>query len=138
MAYATDPLRIDIEQCDDICILHCNGRFAPGADWEYMQTKMDEIKRLPCSKMLADFQQVSSIGSTGLTFLVGIYNSVTRKQDGRFVLAGVGPLVQHVLDLTRVSTVIPLAPDLASGLAMLRAEASMGPVVLSNNASATY
>jgi anti-anti-sigma factor len=117
---------IDIEQYDRVCILRCKGRFVAGPEMEYMQTKMDDIKRLACSKVLADFQDVTSIGSLGVTFVVGTYTSVMRKPGGRFVLTGVGPLVQHVLDLTGLGTLIPQASDLASGLAVLGAEAGVG------------
>jgi anti-anti-sigma factor len=95
-----------------------------------MQTKLDDIKKRACTKILADFQDVTCVGSMGVTFLVGLYTSVMRKPGGRFVLAGVIPHVQHVLDLTRLSTVIPLASDLESGLAVLRAETPAGPLHL--------
>jgi anti-anti-sigma factor len=121
---------IDIEHYDRVCILHCKGRFVAGPEIEYMQTKLDDIKKRACTKILADFQDVTCIGSMGVTFLVGLYTSVMRKPGGRFVLAGVIPHVQHVLDLTRLSTVIPLASDLESGLAVLRAETPAGPLHL--------
>ncbi len=127
---------IDIEQCDRVCILHCKGRFVAGPEMEYMQTKMDEIKRLACTNVLADFQDVASIGSMGVAFIVGAYTSVIRRPNGRFVLAGISPPVQHVLDLTKLNTVIPLASDLASGLAMLGAEGQKSPPVFSTGASA--
>jgi anti-anti-sigma factor len=120
---------IEIEQRDQVCILRCKGRLVAGPEMEYMQIKMDEIKRVACTKVVADFQEVTSIGSMGVAFVVGIYTSVVRRPGGRFVVASVNPLVLHVLDLTRLSTVIPLAPDLAAGLAMLETE-------LSTNASA--
>ena len=64
----------------------------------------------------------------GVTFIVAAWKSVMRRSGGRFVLTGVNPRVRLVLDLTRISTVIPLAPDLASGLAILGAEAcSLSP-----------
>jgi len=121
---------IEIEQRDQVCILHCKGRLVAGPEMEYMQIKMDEIKRVACTKVLVDFHDVTSIGSMGVAFVVGIYTSVVRRPGGRFVLAGHNPLVLHVLDLTRLSTVIPLAPDLSAGLAMLETG-------LSTNASAT-
>jgi anti-anti-sigma factor len=127
---------IDIEQHDRVCILRCKGRLVAGPEIEYMQTKMDDIKRLACTKVLADFQGVTCIGSMGVTFIVGAYTSVVRRPGGRFVLAGVSPLVRHVLDLTGLSTVIPQASDLAAGLAVLRAETPMGPLAFSSNASA--
>ena len=120
---------IEIEQRDQVCILRCKGRLVAGPEMEYMQIKMDEIKRVACTKVVADFQEVTSIGSMGVAFVVGIYTSVVRRPGGRFVLATVNPLVLHVLDLTRLSTVIPLASDLAAGLAMLETG-------LSTNASA--
>lgn len=121
-----DPMLIEIEHRDSVCVLQCKGRFVAGPDMEYLQTKLDEIRRLACTKVLADFQDVTCIGSMGVTFIVGIYTSVVRKPGGCFVLVGVSPHVQHVLDLTRLSTVIPLAPDVASGLAVLRVEAPVG------------
>ena len=132
-----EPMVIDIEQYDRVCILHCKGRFVAGPEMEYMETKMHEIKKLACTNMLADFQDVTCMGSMGVTFLVGIYTSVIQKPGGRFVLAGVIPHVQHVLDLTRLSTVIPLATDLASGLAVLRTEAPAGSRALTSNVPAS-
>jgi anti-anti-sigma factor len=131
-----DTMLIEIEQYDRVCILHCKGRFVAGPDMEYLQTKLDEIRQLACTKVLADFQDVTCIGSMGVTFIVGIYTSVVRKPGGCFVVAGVNPHVQHVLDLTRLSTVIPLASDVASGLAVLRTEAPAGQLALTSNTPA--
>jgi anti-anti-sigma factor len=131
-----DTMLIEIEQSDRVCILRCKGRFVAGPEMEYLQTKLDDIKRLACTKVLADFQDVTSLGSMGVAFIVGTYTSVVRRHGGRFVLAGASPHVRHVLDLTRLSTIIPLASDLASGLAVLGAEAPEGPTARSTNASA--
>jgi anti-anti-sigma factor len=113
------PMVIDIEQHNRVCILRCRGRFVAGPEMDYMQTRMDDIKRLDCAKVLADFQDVTSLGSLGVTFIVGVYASVVRKPGGRFVLVGASPHVKHVLDLTQLATVIPQAADVASGLAAL-------------------
>src|ERR1700761_5036123 len=110
-----DTMLIEIEQRDRVCILRCQGRFVAGPEMEYMQIKLDEIKRLACTRVLADFQDVTAIGSMGVAFIVGAFTSVVRKPGGRFVLAGVSPHVQHVLELTRLNTVIPQASDLGSG-----------------------
>jgi len=115
------PVLIEIEHKDHVCILRCQGRFVSGREMEYMQTKLDEIKRMTCTTVVADFEQVSSIGSMGVGFLVGAYTSVIKKPGGRFLLAGASPSVRHILDLTRLNTVIPLASDLTSGLAVLAA-----------------
>ena len=110
---------IDIEPHGRICILHCKGRFASGAQIEYMQSKLNEVKTLQCMHVLADLQGVTAIGSMGIGFLVGVYTSVVGKPGGRFVLVGANPQVRTVLDLTCLDTVIPLAPDFRSGLQFL-------------------
>ncbi len=116
-------MQIDFEYQDDVCILRTKGRFATGLDADYLRTKTDEIKKSGRRKVLADFHDVPYIDSTGIGFLVGVYTSVTNTLGGRFVVAGPNHRVREVLDLMRLSTVIPIAPDEASGLAFLNAEA---------------
>ena len=107
---------IKIERQSDVCVLRVQGRIAAGADSDYLRRKQDEIRMRNCHKVLADFRDVPSIGSTGLSFVVSIFESC----GGRFVLAGPHQRVREALDLTRLSTVLPLAADVASGLAVLR------------------
>ena len=117
------PMTIEFEQHGEVCVLRCKGRFAAGLELDYIRAKLEDIKLLNCSKVLADFREVPFIGSAGLAFIVSVYTSV-RNSGGRFILAGAVPLVNRVLDLTRLNTVIPLAQDLASGLAALRGGAT--------------
>jgi anti-anti-sigma factor len=109
---------IQVKQEEEVCFLRCTGRFVAGIDPEYLRVKRDEIERLNCKKVLADFSQVSQVGSVGIGFIVGVYTS-TRNLGGRFVLVGLRPLVREVFDVTHVSTVIPLGADISSGLATL-------------------
>ena len=111
------PMLIEVRQKDEICLVRCEGHFIT-ADQEYLRAKKDEIKRANCKKVLADFSDVSDIGSAGIGFIVSVYTSA-KNSGGRFVLVGIRPRVREVLDITRVSTVIPLAADIASGLIAL-------------------
>jgi anti-anti-sigma factor len=113
---------IELVQHEDVWVLRLKGRLVLSSDLERLHVQVDEIRRRDCRKVLADFREVPHIESTTIGFLVSIYTSVTRKGGGRFVLAGPSPRVRQVLDLMRLSTVIPLAPDFESGLALLRAE----------------
>jgi anti-anti-sigma factor len=112
-------LFVGIEPHGCICILRCQGRFVSGPQIDYMQSKLNEVKQQPCTHLLADFQGVTAIGSMGIGFLVGIYTSIVSRAGGQFVLTGANPMVRTVLSLTLLDTVIPLAPDVASGLRML-------------------
>lgn len=111
---------IELERENDVCVVRLKGRFMTGADAAYLREKTEEIKSQTCGKVLADFREVPYLDSTGIGFVVGIYTSVTKSASGRFVLVGPNHRVQEVLDLTRLSTVIPLAPDIASGMASLQ------------------
>jgi anti-anti-sigma factor len=117
---------IELEQKDDIVILRFHGRIATGADSEYLGAKLDEVRNRRSDKVLADFREVSSIGSTGIGFVVGVYTSVVKIPGGRFVLIGANSRVREVLELTRLSTIIPLAEDMSSGLAVLLQPNSAG------------
>jgi anti-anti-sigma factor len=114
---------IEVTEKDDICVVRFEGRFVSGWDPDYLRAK-EEIAGRRCEKVLADFREVSQIGSTGIGFIVAIYVSVHRNSKGRFVVVGLQRRVREVFDITRVSTVIPLADDLASGLAALRSDSS--------------
>lgn len=109
---------IEVKKRDEVCYLRCEGRFVAGTDPQYLRVKRDEIKGLNCKEVLADFSEVSDVGSTGIGFIVGVYTS-TLDLGGRFIVVGLKPRVREIFDLTRVSTVIPLAADIASGLAIL-------------------
>ena len=111
---------VEVEQKQGICFVRFHGRLAAGAELEFLGAKVDEIKKCACSKLLADLRELSSIGSTGIGFLVNLYTSVTKAPGGRFVLVGASGRVREVLDLTRLSTILPLAEDLESGLKYLR------------------
>ena len=84
------PVRIEVERIEDVCLLRFNGDFRTGEDPEYLKTKMDEVKILDCSKVLADFRNVTSVGAAGVSFIVGLY----RSSGGRFVLARIQPRVR--------------------------------------------
>jgi anti-anti-sigma factor len=113
---------IEVERQDDICILRLEGRFVTGTDPYYLHAKTEELKSLGCAKVLADLRELLSIGSTGIGFLVRIYSTATKTPNGGFVAVGAQQRVLEVLDLAHLRKVIPFAPDVASGLAMLRAK----------------
>jgi anti-sigma B factor antagonist len=120
---------VEIEHQTDVCSVRFEGRFATGNDWGYLSAKMDEIKCSGCRKVLLDFRQVPYIDSTGIGFVVSIYTRVTKDSDGAFVLVGPTERVREVLDLTRLSSILPITDDIPSGLALLNARGSAARVV---------
>jgi anti-anti-sigma factor len=109
-------MHIKIDRQDDVCVLRVKGSILPGTASDYLRRKQDEIVKRNCDKVLADFREVPSIGSTGLAFILTVFENCA----GRFVLGAPQRLVRQALDLTRLTAVVPMAADLASGLAALR------------------
>ena len=114
---------IEVRQENDVCVLRIEGRLAAGEDLEYLNAKAAELKRLNRGKVLIDLRDMPYIGSTGIGFLVGLFTTVTMNS-GKFVLMGMQPRVEELFHLTRLNTIIPSAPDMASGLASLQGGSS--------------
>jgi anti-anti-sigma factor len=111
---------VEIETQHDVCVLHLKGRFVTATDVNYLRSMTEEIKARNCNRLLVDLSDVVSMGSTLISFIVKLYTSTAKKADGRFMLAGANPRVREVLDLTRLSGVIPMAAVTETGLAALR------------------
>jgi len=114
---------IEFDYRDDVCILRPKGRFVTGLDAAYLRSKTEEVRNSGCRKVLADFRDVPYIDSTGIGFMVGVYTTVTNTLGGRFVIVGPHPRVREVLDLTRLSSVMPIVADEAAGMKFLHAGA---------------
>jgi anti-anti-sigma factor len=112
---------IEVERLDEVCLVRFQGHFRTGDNPEYLSLKMNEVEALNCPKVLADFWDVPTMGSAGISFLLGLYRTFS----GRFVLVGIQPLVREVLDITHLSNVMPLAGDIESGLSVLRGSKSV-------------
>jgi anti-anti-sigma factor len=82
-----NPILVEIEQIDDVCFLRFKGRFGSGGSSDYLNAKMDQIKALACTKFLADLEDVASVSSAGLSFIVNLY----RASGGRMVLVRTQP-----------------------------------------------
>ena len=107
---------VDLDERGGICVLRLHGRFATGRDSTYLEAKTAEIKSTGLAKVLADFSDVEYIDSTGIGFLIGLYTSILKTDGGDFALASVGRRVRDVLDLTRLSSIIPIYANEAAAL----------------------
>jgi anti-anti-sigma factor len=106
-----------VERRDDVCILPISGRLASGLNDDQLRQRAQEIKNLDCRSLVADIRALDSIGSSGISFFVELHTSITKRRDGRFVLAGPSERVREVLEMTRLTTILTLADDLESALA---------------------
>ena len=111
---------VDFDYRDDVCILRPRGRFATGLDAAHLRSKTEEVRQCGCRKVMADFTDVPYIDSTGIGFVVGLYTTITNT-GGRFVIVGPHARVREVLELMRLTSVLPIVADEAAGLEFLHA-----------------
>ena len=114
-------LRIDIEQSDGVCLVRFQGPMTAGLDPAFLRQKTGEIKRHAADGVVADLAGVPAIGSTGIGMLVSLYASA-KTAGSRLVIAAPQDRVRHVLEFTRVASIIPLTPDVPSAIATCKAE----------------
>jgi len=113
-------MQIEIHSADDIYTLSLKGRLVAGTDPEEYSEQLSALKTMKPTKLLVDVSEVPSMGSMGVGILMNIYASIIKNPEGRFVLVGANSRVRQVLDVTRLSKIMSLAPDVATGLAILR------------------
>jgi len=70
-------------------------------------------------RLLIDMSQVSFIGSMGLRSLV-VPAQAVRRRGGKVVLLSPVPLVEQVLQSSKINEIIPVMHDLDSALTLLR------------------
>jgi anti-sigma B factor antagonist len=114
----TTQLAIETDKDGGICVVRISGTLRSGSDDVYVLEKSQEIKAMGCIRLILDIRELHSTGSSGIGLFVGLFTSLTRA-GGRMVLAGPSKVVREVLDLTRLSTVIPVLDDLAAARAFL-------------------
>ena len=109
----------ELEFSDNICILRLMAHLRFGLRMEDVSAVKMEMANRNCTILLADLGAMSMICSSEIGFLAGLYCSLAKIPDGRFILIGPNRRVRQVLDLTRLSTIVEVAPDLESALAAL-------------------
>jgi anti-anti-sigma factor len=114
----------ELEFSDNIGILRLKGHLKVGVRIEDLNAVKKEMAARNCTTLVADLGAMFTICSSELGFLAGLYSSIVKVPNGRFLLIGPTSRVRQVLDLTRLSAIIELAPDLESGLASLESRSA--------------
>ena len=120
----TTPSQMALEHLDDICILRLQGLLTFGSQMEDLRAVKQEMANRRCIRLLVDISAIPFLTSIEIGLLVGLYSSVVGRANGRYILVGPNPRVRRILDLTRLSSIIAIAEDTESGLAMIREPAA--------------
>ncbi len=112
-------LEVTIRAVGEIRVAAARGRLVLGAGAENLHCQLRALIDGGCAKILINLIEVQQIDSTGISTLVRNYVALTRA-GGALKLACPFGRVRELLDLTRISGVIPTFDDEASALASFR------------------
>jgi anti-anti-sigma factor len=105
---------------DGVCILRLKGRFVTGSESELVSARR-LLKEKSITKAVADLSDVPYVDSTGLAFIVELHKALTAR-GGQLFLAAPNERVREVLELTRISGIVPLYDNADEAQSALRGE----------------
>jgi anti-sigma B factor antagonist len=100
-------MTVEFEQKNQVCTVHLKGKIATGSDVGYLRERAEQLKSMNYRKVIVDCHELPYLDSTGIAFLVGIFTSI-KNAGGDCGLVQLTQRVREVLDLTHLTTVIPV------------------------------
>ncbi|MGA7885334.1 MAG: STAS domain-containing protein, partial [Acidobacteriaceae bacterium] len=102
------PLRLNSRFCGNVYIIGCSGRIVAGEELRCMESELDLAVR-DFSRVVLQIAEVDRLDSTGMGLLVR-YAATTRKRGGDVRLASSPPFIEHLLNMTRLSSILQVYP----------------------------
>lgn len=103
------PLTLHTRHCGSVYVVHCAGPIVHGEEERALDATLDHAERT-FSRIVLNVSDISRLDSMGLGLLVR-HSTRVAKRGGAIHLAGSPPFVTTLLDLTRLSTIIPNFAD---------------------------
>jgi anti-sigma B factor antagonist len=101
-------LQVDTRRIEpDITVLTLTGKITMGRECQKVEQTVQELLRANSKKLIFDITAVDHIDSTGVGILAYGFGAVSRA-GGILRVVGAGGKVLHVLQITRLTSVLPL------------------------------
>ncbi|MGA2591166.1 MAG: STAS domain-containing protein [Bryobacteraceae bacterium] len=113
-------MRLESQIRDGVGILRLAGRFVTGSDAAFLSAK-NGLERAGIVNAVVDLSEVPYVDSTGLAFVVELHKALQRR-GGQLVLANANARVREVLEMTRISEIVPMFDDVEDAEDSLRGE----------------
>ncbi len=104
---------LNVQQHDGIDIVDLSGRFVM-ADTAETRERMLAIINQGSGKLIIDLQNVTFIDSSACAVLISAFKNIHAKS-GRLILV-TSPVVQSVLELTRLHTIFEILPSIPAAI----------------------
>jgi stage II sporulation protein AA (anti-sigma F factor antagonist) len=112
-------LGIDTETTDDaVAVVTLRGELTM-AEADDLQTYLRPLVQAGRTQFVFDFSEAPFLDSGGLRVLVELYRDV-QPQGGAIWIVGAAPVVRQTFEITRLSTLLRLAPTRDDALANIR------------------
>ena len=98
---------------NDIDVLELSGRFIM-ADTPEVRNRLNDMIKEGSGKLIIDLEKVTFIDSSACSVLISAFKNMQIKS-GRLVLV-TSPVVQSLIELTRLHTIFEILPNLPSAL----------------------
>ena len=100
------PLSLTKRKAVNATVVDLTGRIVFGAECDLLRSEVKGvIGSQPKPKVILNLKEVEYVDSGGVGTLVGLYTSA-KGAGGELMLVGANPRVQHVLEITKVVTVL--------------------------------
>jgi anti-sigma B factor antagonist len=109
-------LDLRVQHQDDRAIVHVGGE-VDVATCPQLRDLLNEVVDQGVYHLVVDLEKVSFLDSSGIGVLVGVYRRI-REHGGSLRLTGPSVAVRRVLELTRVTTVLPLSATVEEATAV--------------------
>jgi len=109
------PLTVTEETIADALVLHAQGRLTI-EDVRGLKRSLEPAWRAGITRIVLDLSECPYVDSSGIALLVDTLNR-SRKEKKTFALAGPGPQVQSVLQLTKLDKIFKIFPSVPTALA---------------------
>ncbi|HVP43330.1 MAG TPA: STAS domain-containing protein [Terriglobales bacterium] len=111
-------LALEISRVDNVTVVTCQGRIVFGQETtDFCRTVRDLLPQAP--RVILNLHAVEYIDSGGLGSIVGLVLAA-RRLSGALVICDPSNRAEHLLRLTKLTSVIPVYPSQEQALAELR------------------
>jgi len=105
----------------DITLLELTGKISLGRESQRIETLVQDLLRQNERKIILDISRVDHLDSTGIGILAYCYGTVNRS-NGELRITGATGKVLHLLQITRLDSVLPLCSSVEAACASLGAK----------------
>ena len=112
-------LQIEVRHIEpDITLLELAGKISLGRESQKIEAMVQDLLRQEEKKIILDISRVDHLDSTGIGILAYCYGTVNRS-NGELRIAGASGKVLHLLQITRLDSVLPLYHSVEAAVSSL-------------------